>query len=75
MSGFNIATVERKLGTLSHSEHKGAIEQLQQLVREVSFDLTADSNKEIEYCPRCDGLDFIKKGTPVRDSSQRYFCY
>lgn len=75
MSGFNIATVERKLGALSRSERKAAIEQLQQLVREVSFDLAAGNNKEVECCPRCGSLDFIKKGKSVRDGSQRYFCY
>lgn len=75
MSGFNIAAVERKLGALSRSERKAAIEQLQQFVREVSFDLAAGNNKEVECCPRCGSLDFIKKGKSVRDGSQRYFCY
>ena len=74
MSGFNIAAVERKLGALSRSERKAAIEQLQQLVREVAFDLAADTPKDVECCPRCGGLDFIKKGK-ASDGSQRYLCH
>ena len=75
MSGINIARLERELGFLSRSERKAAIEQLQQLVREVSFDLAAGTPQDVECCPRCGGLDFIKKGKSVRDGSQRYFCY
>ena len=74
MSGFNIATVERKLVALSRSERKAAIEQLQQLVREISFDLAAGVSHEVGCCPRCGGLEFIKKGKSA-DGSQRYFCH
>ena len=74
MSGINIARLERELGVLSRSDRKAAIEQLQQLVREVSFDLAAGAPQEVECCPRCGGLDFIKKGK-ASDGSQRYRCH
>ena len=75
MSGINIARLERELGFLSRTDRKAAIEQLQQLVREVSFDLAAGVPQDVECCPRCGGLDFIKKGKSPTDGSQRYRCY
>ena len=75
MSGINIARLERELGFLSRTDRKAAIEQLQQLVREVSFDLAAGASHEVECCPRCGSIDFIKKGKSPGDGSQRYFCY
>ena len=62
MSGINIARLQRELGFLSRSDRKAAIERLQQLVREASFELAAGASYEMECCPRCGGLDFIKKG-------------
>ena len=73
MSGINIARLEQELGGLTRSERKAAIEMLQRLVREVSFDLATDRSKSVECCPRCASIDFIKKGR-ASDGSQRYRC-
>ena len=75
MSGINIAHLERELGSLSRTDRKAAIEQLQQFVREAFFDLAAGSPQEVECCPRCGGLDFVKKGKSPTDGSQRYICH